>query len=816
MDSQQHPLPPPQQPPPHHLIHHQHPAHPAHDYDRLQAGAVVPQHGIPQSLGPLPPGTQRPQVTRNARACTVCRAVKMKCVGAEDGLQPCQRCKRSNLQCIFEKHRRGRKPGSKLSDTSKMLRRIDKAPSDPSTTNDTQQHQNSPPQQIAYQQQSQPHQQHPQHYDAQGQYRQDVDPRLATAPVTAPAPLPGIHHLASTAAHLPPVSSYGTHQSGRLSPSRHFQREPEPRPDVRMYEAPSAAHRERNTFFGTVLAPRSTQVAHPDAPGEHAIQNGVDPSDARSAPAQRSSVVAPPRYGSPAFTDPLSAGILSEVDAANLLDLIFQRLNGFLMLFDPSLHTLAYIRKHSPFLLTCILAVACKFWRPEAYPACLELVNAYIPLAFDRGWRSPEVVQAFLFLTFYPEVGQDRTWTFIGYASRMAIELGMHRVGGGMDLDDTSIPEAERRNRERTFLVLFVQERTWAALTARQSMLLDSDLVRSATVWHAQSARMGGPTVNDVMLCAIVELRRLAMETHGHCKSRSAAMRGHIDVDSLLLLEQSNNKLSDWMELWHTTLQRAGGQMFHFSTLCIYRLQTRLQLHGLSIEAALVSRQSGLGKTIERCWNPGLSALLIPHKELAPEKVLRKTDQLDFNSQQVTSVFREAADRHESVLESVAQTAQAYASEENGQADAAQFFRALLESELASKASVQDDMDTDPRPATAKANGHHHVKVSYSEADSRTPSPEPMPMRAAFTPAASSRPAFVQNPAFEFPASPDIPACPFALSVSERAGSEDSHRSSSASSAIATAELISRPVAFWRTLFTQLGFGQAQLARETS
>ena len=86
----------------------------------------------------------------------------MKCVGAEDGQKPCQRCKRTNVEyvgnnvippdgrytlqlsrCIFEKHRRGRKPGSKydfnvdvfypsntscprLSEASKMLRRLEK------------------------------------------------------------------------------------------------------------------------------------------------------------------------------------------------------------------------------------------------------------------------------------------------------------------------------------------------------------------------------------------------------------------------------------------------------------------------------------------------------------------------------------------------------------------------------------------------------------------------------------------------------------------------------------------------------------------
>lgn len=74
----------------------------------------------------IDPPLQKPPVVRGARACTVCRTAKMKCVGAEDGSKPCQRCKRANTECVFEKHRRGRKPGSKLSEASKMLRRLEK------------------------------------------------------------------------------------------------------------------------------------------------------------------------------------------------------------------------------------------------------------------------------------------------------------------------------------------------------------------------------------------------------------------------------------------------------------------------------------------------------------------------------------------------------------------------------------------------------------------------------------------------------------------------------------------------------------------
>jgi hypothetical protein len=46
--------------------------------------------------------------TRGARACTVCRRLKMKCVGAEQG-PPCKRCQAGNHQCVFEESNRGKR-----------------------------------------------------------------------------------------------------------------------------------------------------------------------------------------------------------------------------------------------------------------------------------------------------------------------------------------------------------------------------------------------------------------------------------------------------------------------------------------------------------------------------------------------------------------------------------------------------------------------------------------------------------------------------------------------------------------------------------
>lgn len=74
---------------------------------------------LSKHLGPcLTVYSTKPPVVRGARACTVCRAAKvcisphcylpctnsyfiqMKCVGAEDGQKPCQRCKRANVEYV--------------------------------------------------------------------------------------------------------------------------------------------------------------------------------------------------------------------------------------------------------------------------------------------------------------------------------------------------------------------------------------------------------------------------------------------------------------------------------------------------------------------------------------------------------------------------------------------------------------------------------------------------------------------------------------------------------------------------------------------
>lgn len=53
--------------------------------------------------------------------------------------------------------------------------------------------------------------------------------------------------------------------------------------------------------------------------------------------------------------------ILCELDAHQLFDHYHQKMNAFIILLDPHLHKVDYVRKTLPVLFSTILAVSAKF-----------------------------------------------------------------------------------------------------------------------------------------------------------------------------------------------------------------------------------------------------------------------------------------------------------------------------------------------------------------------------------------------------------------------------------------------------------------------
>jgi Fungal specific transcription factor domain len=139
-------------------------------------------------------------------------------------------------------------------------------------------------------------------------------------------------------------------------------------------------------------------------------------------------------------------------------------LNPYISQFDPSLHTFTYIQEKSSFLLSAILSASSKAFHPPLHAQLQAHTEALLGKAFIQGDKSVETVQGILVLTYWKEPKEARTWLLVGYAIRMCIELGWHRLP---DLSEGSeaaseIVVREHRNIQRTWLVLFVYDRRYA------------------------------------------------------------------------------------------------------------------------------------------------------------------------------------------------------------------------------------------------------------------------------------------------------------------------------------------------------------------
>ena len=122
----------------------------------------------------------------------------------------------------------------------------------------------------------------------------------------------------------------------------------------------------------------------------------------------------------------------------------------------------------TPSLLSWIVcAVASKFYekRPELYGLCMPYARKLASDMIERGFKSIEIVQAYMLLAYYntptERFEDDRTWTYIGLAIRMAVELNLWRnPKQPPDLDEEGIASftMETVNRERTWYQIFIMD----------------------------------------------------------------------------------------------------------------------------------------------------------------------------------------------------------------------------------------------------------------------------------------------------------------------------------------------------------------------
>ncbi|KAL6309215.1 fungal-specific transcription factor domain-containing protein [Sparassis latifolia] len=518
--------------------------------------------------------TGKAPVVRGARACTVCRQAKMKCVGADDANNiPCQRCKRAGLDCIFEKHRRGRKPGSRLSEASKMLRRLEKGLNNA---------------------------------------KQKSTKDSVSLPSIAGASADGRFHL----------DLEGSPRDGQESESDVDEDDEDAgRTEGGMYPARLIKkENQRHSFFKTILNPE-VEPARPGGSDRSYSQANTQSPPANSRLANESS----PFYNSnPPLKDPIAAGMIDDKTAHDLFDMFFIRLNQFINLFDPALHSVEYVRSRCPFLFTAIIMGACKFFKPELYMPMLRLAHEFAVRAFAENWKRVEVVQAFACMTYWREPEDTRTWTYIGYACRMSVELGLNRYVGKRTTYESDYEMRERRNKERTYLVLFVHDRSLCMQTGKQWMLPECNLVKHAGTWHEEGGSQIRP--EDVILAAFVHLRRIAGEIIDIFQMRQSVPGSHQgDTETDMHLKTLNSKLDQWVQHWQNEMQRAHGETFHFSFLRCFQQYVRVFLNSFGVNTSPTPPSSAFSdvRALNTCYASAMDNLQAVAKDFASMSVLR-------------------------------------------------------------------------------------------------------------------------------------------------------------------------------------------------
>ncbi|KXH63705.1 fungal specific transcription factor domain-containing protein [Colletotrichum salicis] len=285
-----------------------------------------------------------------------------------------------------------------------------------------------------------------------------------------------------------------------------------------------------------------------------------------------------------------------------------ESLNPYISQLDPRLHTFGRIRHESSFLLTAILAAAAKAFNPAFYRKLRDHAEDILATTFRKGTKSVETAQAVMILTYWKESEDTRAWMLLGYVIRMGMELGWHRLApySSQSNTGTDLERRQKRNIERTWLILFVYDRSISLQTGKPWMIERSEFIESIEPWCKDLMATPG----DRLLGALVTLRLLSSEVFRLLGPRSSRVRARQlhSLESLLAIIKS--RIEEWESRW---LSVADTDSCHPFLIQFYGTHLRLQLFSLPLQDILAQSDQNTTYHMEALWVSYSSALEMLH-----------------------------------------------------------------------------------------------------------------------------------------------------------------------------------------------------------
>ncbi|ESK91396.1 prib protein [Moniliophthora roreri MCA 2997] len=554
---------------------------------------------------------EKPKPTRGSRACTVCRRLKMKCIGAEEG-PPCKRCQAGGHECIFEESNRGKRSSKKHELLTRSLRKMEK-------TLDTVLRSIGNPSIASGMISRSPSPGAPSTKTTNTNALLDRSPSLG--PMTTPT---------SSSTFNPPSNSHSFRSSQphhSTSPKLHSLPDNALNPLGLLAEASLANRRAQQGAYVHGFAARS---ANGEAPKVGvASSNYFKPGPMTILPLRRLYIERQ--------VQPEMLTFVTTNEVVEMFNIYYDHMNMHCNLLDRNFHTPSLVCSRSPFLLTTICAISSKFYtaKPELHPRLTELAKKLAFSVPGQGYKSVEIVQAYLLLTLWgcgavERYEQDKTWMMLGMAIRMATDLNLHRKTAvkSTDTQEGRVRDMEVHNRERTWIMCFCLDRSGSALMGKPHSIREDYIIRNVDTWH----KLPIAIPSDRSIAAYVELQRILSRSLDFLHSGMDTPSGlQISNDYMMIIKTFEAQILASSERHHnsedhiqTSLKEspAINQYKHLIGQ-FYLNYVQLVINSYGLQDALERTPVNIGHFFSRCYACAMACSLLVRDHLGPSGFMK-------------------------------------------------------------------------------------------------------------------------------------------------------------------------------------------------
>ncbi|KAL0066966.1 hypothetical protein AAF712_005955 [Marasmius tenuissimus] len=344
-------------------------------------------------------------------------------------------------------------------------------------------------------------------------------------------------------------------------------------------------------------------------------------------------------------------GLVTPDDVDHLFEIFYTRVNPFVSILDPAIHTPAATFARCPFLFTVICAVSSRYYaeKSEIYPIAMHFAKHSAANALVDGWKSVELCQAYILMSIYAVPArrweEDRSWLYTGLAIRIATDLNLHMLPATKSHNEKQ--EREVLNRMRVWMICFNLDRSTATQFGKPSTIKEDYIVRTSADWFKKSQYnldvgfywlyFHSPTNNqhvhsqfDVHLCAHTALLRIVARFHEEIFSDPGSPSGlNKRVDFRTVTLKHDEHLTRYQEEWSKTFKDRlkpddPGAAFRCSLLPYLVAYSRLVMFSFGFQQAFQRGvQQGDNIFLTKCLESAKGVITYMVDSLAPSGYMR-------------------------------------------------------------------------------------------------------------------------------------------------------------------------------------------------